>query len=358
MSKKVVFIGNCQAGGIKKIYSDIVKPFNQDQVSYIPSYVPSDTNALKLIDEADIIALQILDFIPQNGDLKWSAPTVYFPMLSANYLWPCSGKAHPNSVICKHLGEFPYGPELGNSSLDRLSAKKRLSSEQIAVEYLLSDIVKLRHVERMRDIVIDRQRKRDRCGDYDFFTFISQHISHEKLFRSPNHPNIALMSLLASNVFERMNVSSDLLSKVLESKNNVMPATEAPIHPSVAKFLGLSYVQDSTKFRFFEEGDFNVLHYAKRYIDHVWSPNLAYGISLAQSGDSRSIEILNEALLECPNSAVGRFMLSGCLQKIGDLNGALRLVTDACFLAPNDKIIQNRYSEILSILSSNCESGS
>jgi tetratricopeptide (TPR) repeat protein len=352
MPRHLVFIGNCQTDTLSVLYRAVVSPLTGEQVSYLPSYVAADTAAAALVAGADVVVRQVLDFAPQTDELASQARSVLVPLISAPYLWPCSGRAHPRNAPAPYLDPSgPYDAELGDSFLDRMIARE-VPAEAAAAEYLAVDIVALRHVDRMREISLDRQRAREEaCGGYRLTEAIEARLPREKLFRTVNHPERPLTLLLAAQAFERIGVPAECLAALESYPGPLFPATEAPIHPAVARHFGLSYADAGARYRFFDEGRFTFEDYARRYMTYEWNPDLPHGLHLAHSGFPRqAIIMLRRALVASPGSATGHAVLGDLLAGQGELAEATACARRAAELEPDNAHFQGRYAHIKGLL--------
>ena len=315
---------------------------------YFASYVPADANAAEKVLGADVIVRQVLDFAPQTDDLCARGRTVLVPLISAPFLWPNSGRPHPRNAPAPYLeASGAYGADLGDSFLDRL-IMRNVPVDAAVAEYLAADVAAVRHVDRMREIVLDKQRVRDAaCGGYNFGDIIDMRLASEPLFRTANHPERPLTFLLAEKVFERIGVSSDLIAKVREYPGHLFPATKAPIHPSIARHFGLSYADAATRYRFFDEGSYTFEEYAHRYMGYVWNADLPLGMHLARNGDQlEAIAVLRQAVAALPRSPAAHAILSDLLARHEQPAEAVALARRASELEPDNAHLRSRVGHL------------
>jgi len=335
----IVFLGNCQAGTLASLYREVIAPETGEKVAYVASYVTAGADAQETVARARVLVRQVLDFAPATADLRSDGRTVLAPLVSAPFLWPCSGTKHPSNAPAPYLDEAgPYGAEIGDSFLNRLITRGVPAREAVA-EYLAADIVTQRRVDAMHEMILTKQRSRDEaCGGYPFAEFIESRIYSEKLFRTANHPELPLTFLIAEEVFGRIGVPDHLISRLREYKGQLFPKTEAPIHPSIARHFGLTYVNAGTRYRYFDEGSFTFLEYALRYMDYVWNADLPLGIHLSHTDNKQeAVAVLRRALATSPRSALGHSVLSTLMAQAGNLAEAVILAWQAVELAPGDE---------------------
>jgi tetratricopeptide (TPR) repeat protein len=210
--------------------------------------------------------------------------------------------------------------------------------EEAVTRYVSADIAALRNVDRMREIMMDSQRKRDLICGYEFAEYIDAHFKNCKIFRSPNHPTETLTLLFATEVFKRLGLEDGILGRLeLVPKAALFPPTEMPIHPSIIAHFGLSYVDIDTRYRFFDEGSFTFAEYAARYMRYEWNPLLGEGYSLVKQRElAAAVEVLRRAVKLSPRSAAGYSVLSGVLHELGRLEEARACANIAVRIEPDN----------------------
>ena len=125
------------------------------------------------------------------------------PHVAGAFLWPYTGQSHPKNAAAPFLDEAgPYPAELGDSFLNRMIVAG-VPAEQAVQTYLSTDVATVRRVDRLQELVLDKQRDRDLACGYGFADLISARFRQERLFRSPNHPEVRLTMMLAGEVFAR-----------------------------------------------------------------------------------------------------------------------------------------------------------
>jgi tetratricopeptide (TPR) repeat protein len=294
----------------------------------------------------------VLDFAPRIGDLDTAATVHLVPHVTAAFLWPCSGRPHPKNQPHRYSdASGPYNGELGDSYLDRLILDGVPPDEAVA-RFMEADIAGLRNAERMQEIVLEKQRSRDAMCGYAFADFIDANFRTKKLFRSPNHPEIPLSILLASEVFGRLGVDGKIIEGMQANPpGGLFPPTETPIHPSILRHFGLNFLHVETRYRFFEEGSFTCAEFAKRYMQYEWNPLLGEGYELARNGQrDAAIEVFRRAVQRSPRSAAGRASLSDLLATRGELDEAVILAVEAHALEPQNAHYRSRLDHITSQL--------
>lgn len=340
----IVFVGNCQLDGLARLYRRVAAGPEEDVV-YLASYQEADADQRALVARADVLLRQVLEFAPVVGELETSAEVHLVPHIGAAFLWPCTGRAHPRNAPAPFLDESgPYPAELGDSFLDRLIATG-VPAEQAAQTYLATDIASVRSAARMAEIMLERQRARDRLCGTGFADLISERFRDEQLFLSPNHPAPPLAAILANEVFRRIGVTAEVLAGLAAAPpDGLFPPTETPIHPSIIAQFGLTFVTRDSRYRYFNEGRFSCAEFAARYMRYEWNPLLAEAFHIYWSGDEdAALTAFIRAVPTAPRSAIARLVLSELLGPRGRMDEALEMARQAVELEPDNLECRRRF---------------
>jgi tetratricopeptide (TPR) repeat protein len=263
---------------------------------------------------------------------------VRYPYASAPFYWPFAVEGHVCAQPQPLLGHLPvYDDEIGDRVLNRM-IREGVSPDEAVQRYLEMDVVRLSRVERMAEINLDNQRRRDQVTGIDCVDYIIDNYRHEKLFMTRGHPNLGLFKRIAAQVYERLGVPHSLIDAALRSMRTVLfLPDEAPIHPAIAAALGLRFVTPDSRYQFRNEGRFTFEEYVRRYVANTWEPALAEGIKLTYGGESaRAVPMLEQALLRCPGSVAGWQTLGLAHSIIGRPDAAQAALDRAAGLDPAD----------------------
>ena len=85
------------------------------------------------------------------------------------------------------LGYSPYPMEYGDSYLNRM-IKSGIDPERAVDEYADEDLNNIINLDRFDEIVIEKQKERDRNSEYEFVIFIESRFRDEQLFLTCYHP--------------------------------------------------------------------------------------------------------------------------------------------------------------------------
>jgi len=351
MSRSVVFLGNCQLGTLSRLYQTVIGDAIEDRVTWLPTYQDANAAGRRAVAEADILVRQVLDFAPRAGDLGSQAAEFLFPHVAGSFLWPHAGRPHPLNVPAPFLDDGgPYPAELGDSFLDRMMDQGIAAQEAVA-RYLATDVATVRRVDRLLELVLDRQRQRDLVCGYAFADLISNRFRTERLFRTQNHPETALTLEMATALFARMGVPEEAIAAMRDRPpGGLFPATETPLHPSIIAHFGLTWVNSKARYRYFQEGSFSFAEYAERYLGYVWNPLLAEAFHWFWAGDhDRAVAMFERALPLSPRSDIARAVYADLLIPRGRLAEADIAALEAAVIAPHEAEHRARLARIAAL---------
>ena len=346
--RSTVFVGNCQMLMLANLYRLLCPEAKRERVAYVASYQEANAGERNLIGDADVLVQQVLDFAPAIGELPTRAKVQLVPHVTGAFLWPYSGQAHPNNRPEPTLDQSgPYSPELGDSFLNRRIIEG-VDADSAVNEYLETDVSKVKRADRLLEIFLDKQRKRDLTCGFEFTDFIDTNFRTTSLFRSPNHLNGDLTVKFVTDVLHRLGVERADIDRVLATgQDRLFPRTETPIHAKIAAHFGLTYAPPGRRYRFFDEGGFTFAEYAARYMCYTWNSELAEGLHLIRMRQfEEGAAKLEAAIPTAPRSAYGRMVLADVLEKLTRLDDAAKYAAEAVQIDPmNDRYVE-RLTEI------------
>jgi tetratricopeptide (TPR) repeat protein len=317
--RRVVFIGNCQVLCLSQQYQRFSERRDEEQIAYLASYEDLTEEGVATIESADIIIEQRMDVAPRAdiGGIVTNAERQFVPLLAGGFLWPFAGEAHPRNENVWFMAGGPYTGEMSDSYLNRHIDKEVPPAEAVN-QYLTLDVGSIRNLDRLFELLIDRQRSRDAACGYQFADVIEERFREEPLFRTPHHPNLRLTLSFISQFFQRMGMGTAAIRQLHELvRVTPFPKGQLPIHPSVARHFNLKYADAQTRYRLREEGRFTFAEYALRYMTYNWNRDLAEGIALAAQDASQAFPKLTAGLECSPNSAPGWYCYAEALRRSG-----------------------------------------
>ena len=342
--RRVVFVGNCQLYTLANLYRRVAGSESDDNIAYVPSYQDADAGQRRIIAEADVLVQQVLDFAPRIGDLPTRATVHLVPHIAGAFLWPYTGQPHPKNAPAPFLDEGgPYPIELGDSFLNRMIVAG-VPAEQAVPSYLSTDVAAVRRVDRLQELVLDKQRDRDLACGYGFADLISSRFRQERLFRSPNHPEVRLTMMLAGEVFARLGMAPQLIEAMVRSPPGALfPPSETPIHPSIIEHFGLECIAPDTRYRYFNEGSFTFEEFAYRYMRYEWNPDMAKAFHLFWAKQfEAAAPVFEVAVRSSPRSAAAHFVLSDLLARQGRFADAVEPARQAVRIEPANEAFRKR----------------
>lgn len=328
---------------LELLFRRFVAPKTDDTTHCIASYLELSDGDRVALEHADVVVEQVLDMAPRadTSSISLRARRVLVPHVSVAFLWPFSGQAHPRNERLPFMRDGPFADEMGDSYLNRLIA--RGVDPGIAVEqYAALDVNKVRNLDRLYELVIDRQKRRDEICDYSLATLIERFFREEPIALSPNHPRARLAVALASQCFERLGVARaqiDTMERM--TRHSVFPPQELPIHPSVSSHFGLQYGGPTARYRSVDGDTVTFSEYASRYVAYSWNRELAEGLSVIATNPDEASSKLLVALAKSPESASAYYALGEMKARSG-LPEAEPLLRRAVDLWPDR--VQCRYA--------------
>ncbi len=337
--RQIVMIGNCQMQAMMQLYQKFVAGRTGDKLRHIPSYADLTDEGRSAIEQADVVVEQLLDLKPKADTDGVSTTTgrLYIPMVTAAFLWPFAGQPHPKNAACPFLAGGPYGGEASDSYLNRL-IMSGADAEEAVEAYVNLDVRKRVNLDRLFELVLDRQRSRDESTGYNIGDVIESHFRTEQIFLSPYHPNTRVSIALATRFFEQLGAEQADIER-MRTRTNItpFPKGELPIHPAVASHFGLTYIAPGQRYRFMNEGLFTFREYALRYMRYEWNDALEEGMSLSHNREyGPAVARLRQGLERSPQSAAGHNALSHVLKHTGSNDEAIEAQRRAVEIEPEN----------------------
>lgn len=342
MSRKIVFVGNCQSDMLYSLYKTYVAPVRREQVSKVASYEALSSADQRLIEDADLLIWQVLDSEPKAGfDLKMvHGKTIPFPMVTAAFLWPFGSLPHIRNAPLPYFRPGPYPDEYGDRFLNRQIQAGMDPAEAVAA-YLELDVARAGRLDRLYELVMDRHRGRDEQCGFRCSELIEAYFRKEPVFLHPYHPNIRMAAYLAQEVFHRMGVEKATIDAIVSQwRATPFPRFEIPIHPGVCRHFNLDFLGSDHKFEYYTGERLTFSEFAQRYVSYSWNEPLLRGIMTARKRDPSRAEAelviadLREGLAQSSGSAPGFFALGDMLGRIGRSSEAVEALRQAITMDP------------------------
>jgi superkiller protein 3 len=330
-----VFVGNCQIQAIHGLYQRYATQGAGETLRYVKSYESIEAADRAAIEQADVLVEQVQDF-KSKADLAGivtNARKIGVPVVHCGFLWPFAGQPHPaNPTPAFHEGG-PYGAEMSDAFLNRL-IKKGVDPTTAVKTYLELDINKTVNLDRLLEMVLEKQETRDKLTDFKIAPIIAGFYKSEPVFLTPYHPNLRIAMALASQALERLDVPSAEIEQMRTAVQiTPFPKEELPVHPGVARHFGLEWATEDRRYRFLSEGRFTFQEFATRYMSCEWNPDLQEGLDLVRRKDLHAARSkLTQALEKTPHSAPGHGALSSVLSQLNEPKAAMEAIQTALSL--------------------------
>ncbi len=364
--RKIIFYGNCYASTLEAVYSAAIAPLRGDASSYVSCYEEdADGSAARRIADADIIVQQVFD-VDQKMSLDsvgTAAEIVRFPTVSLGFLWPYGLVPHAKNSALDYWQCGPYDYLLGDNFLNR-KIERGASPDDAVAEYLALDIAKHAHLDRLREIMIDRQRARDARCDMAFADEMDARFQSEDLFLNPYRPNARMAARLAAAVYGRLGVGADEVERLTARwRKTPFERTALPIHPGVARHFGLSYGHEGEKYLYHSGEMLTFEQYIRRHAAFTWNEQLLKGVATLHwagndvfrqfRGDvpedrvDEALTDLREGLAASEGSALGERAVAALLLRRGQADEALAALRRATAFDSADAEAQHDLGSLL-----------
>ena len=364
--RKIVFFGNCYAATLQGVYALSLAPLYGDTTSFVNCYEGGDRpESLKLISEADIIVEQVFD-VGQKFEIdlaSMSGRVIQFPTVSLGFLWPFGLVPHVRNEVLPYWQCGPYDYLMGDNLLNR-RINEGVPPEAAVDEYLSLDIAKVAHLDRLYDIMMDRQRARDDQTGMRFADEMEAHFRRERLFLNPYRPNVRMATSLAKAVYPRLGVSELAVEQVTSRwVKTPFERTALPIHPGVAKHFDLSYGNADERYLYHTGERLTFEQFARRYAAYEYNDPLLKGVGtyfwpgaatfrefqgpVAPEREESALADLREGLGASQGSGLGECALARLLARRGETGPALEALERAVVMEPDDADVRESYARLL-----------
>jgi tetratricopeptide (TPR) repeat protein len=350
---KVIFVGNCQAQALYGAYLTWIAPGRGETVQYVPAYEEADAAAIDRIREADLIALQITDAEQKVNlpDIGARGRVVRFPMVTAMFLWPFHSGAHPRDADIPPEYRRVFTGNFGDRWLDRRLAAGE-DPQSILDHYRQPGVVTEARLDRMIELVAQKQQERDIQADMPLGDYIMRHLPTERVFIHLHHPDLPLFQLMLREVFARMDCTTEEIERAVAAyRASPFPPEEPPVHPRIAEHLGLRWATPDLTYRFSFGERLTWETFCARYVAHDWNEPLQRCLSFAHRDLPRAeleriVADLEPAAARF-ESTEGYFALSDMRQRLGDLAGSMAAVDRALASDPLSLPCLSRRADLL-----------
>ncbi|MEA1649029.1 WcbI family polysaccharide biosynthesis putative acetyltransferase [Nitrospirillum sp. BR 11164] len=276
MKPTLIVYGNCQAGVFFYALKAFPEVAGQWDLVTMRNFVHPVEGHDKLPDDEVTRCSLLLEQGSPKGDsafpyrdrLPADCRTIRFPPLDTNLLWPFNfvdtrNKPEPPEFP---FGRYPYGDRIVVELL-----REGLSGDALWDAYQTRSVERMPNLERLIDLETTRLDERDARCDITMRPVIEEHFRTRRLFLTPNHPAWFLLGNLYGLLIEAiLGDGVDRREACLNHFERWQPWSNEtlPIHPEVARRLGLNWYDAQEKVSF-SGRELTFEEYMMRYINFI-----------------------------------------------------------------------------------------
>lgn len=341
----IVFIGNCQLEGVSGVYRKFVASRTGETVHYVPSYAQLTGEAHDRLTTADVVVIQLQDLQPtaELPALRLPGRQVLIPTVTAHFLWPYNKmETHPQAIENSH-----FARDLSDHYLNQ--AILRGEDPELTVQrYLDLDIAKRINLQRLFELIIDRQLSRDRQSGFDMADYIAGRFRDESLFMTPYHMDMPVFQRLMTQLLQKLDIDKTIIRRLnTQVKTPPFVPDYLPIHPSVCRHFGLRFISADHRYKFCENRVSTRTFYL-RYMKNDCQLDFIHGIKLLGAGQEENALLrLQAAVRHAPDCAYAYNLIAVIHRRRGNLAEAQEAIEIAARLDPDDPRCRDTYARIL-----------
>ena len=342
----VVFLGNCQVQVLATIIRHFVSPYVPVTTDFIDAFAGAGDLASRMRRADAVVAQLTLQPQPIGHDvIPPGVPVQFVPAVSGAFLYPHQGVPHPARPL-ERTGVTPFSPEYSDRYLGRLYMEKTAPADALA-RYRGMDVARTASVGRLYELTMESQRGLDARTGHACADIIERHLGDEQLFQSAYHFGGRIARHLAATLCDRLGFDAKFGQRIRDHLQDApFVRLFVPVHPSVARWFGMRWVKDETRYPYRFEGSFTFDEYVIRFMEVRWSEAIQDGVVGFQQNDPACKAKLEAGLKEAPRSAEGPHALSHLAEREGDLRLAVALQKRASAVAL-DGHIHHRLGRLL-----------
>jgi hypothetical protein len=264
--RKLIIYGNCQSGAVYEVLRRIPAIAERWQVVHHQLWAKGEELERNLadFDTCDILMKQELSnwrTHPKAATLDPAIQVIAYPFCYLAALWPFDGHQNGNDPGWKYLegeGQFAFTDNL----LGRLRTEVPDPVERFH-RYRQLDVEGLPDIGRYAELEQARLLREDRRLGYSVGRYIVDHYRTERLFHAITHPARPLLIRLIQEILGKLDIETgDVVPLVLD----YLEYFQVPVHPEVARILGLEWVTPDTRSIFHKREMLTWEEYVLRYI--------------------------------------------------------------------------------------------
>lgn len=267
--RNVLVIGNCQAETVAEAFRRAAPLRRRFDANYqfVGLQKALHEPGRRLVEKADLLLVQDVkdwESYPLREYIPDGIETIEFPFLRFASLWPFDGYGGVNDVEA-HRREWP---DLTFIYLDGLLGRLRQEIPDKEARFQayralelpgIVNYLRLHDFERRHLVAVDRKFGCD-VGQFILDTF-----RQRQLFYAINHPSAEVFTVLLEWLMRRLGIE-ERFTEPLEHID-VVRRVQVPIHPKVARALGVSWADENTVYTY-ESRQIVWEQWVRAYIDH------------------------------------------------------------------------------------------
>jgi hypothetical protein len=265
---RVLIIGNCQAQTVHEALARSGE-FN-DRLDAKYHFVALQQNLHETgkaeLESSDVLLVQDIrdwDNYPLRPYIPVGVRIIKFPLLHFASLWPFD---HYNGPGDKEAYEREW-PNLTFLYHDGLLARLRKEipdREERLLAYRTLSVDGIINFARLHDFEKRRLTAMDKQFGCEIGQFILDNFQRRRLFYTTNHPNGQIIGMLMQYLLRELGMDQGYRPN---STLDHLRRLQVPVHPKVAKALGVTWVKENTKYLYGGE-QITWETYIRGYIDH------------------------------------------------------------------------------------------
>jgi hypothetical protein len=267
--RKLVIIGNCQSETLRQGFARIETLNRLFDVRYHFIQLPKNLHefAARDLESCDTVLIQdirLWDEFPLRDHVRPGAEAVRFPLVRFASPWPFDSWNGPGDRDAYDR----EAPNLTFPYLDGLLGRLRREipdREARFQAYRSLDVPGVVNYRRLHELEERRLAGMDSRFGFAIGAFILENFRTRRIFHTTVRPNWQVFSLLMQSVAKSLGVTAPIALD--ESYDAVLRNPQVPVHPTVARDLGIRWADART--RYLNRGiEMTWEAYIRSYIEH------------------------------------------------------------------------------------------
>ncbi len=267
--KQILFVGNCQSDLLCQGFNRIESLSTAFRVKYHFVMLPKSLHELakRDLEATDILMIQDLrdwENFPLRDYVREDVEQVCFPGVRFASLWPFDGWNGPGDKEA-HDRE---APNLTFPYLDTVLGRLRKEipdKEERWRAYSQLNIAGVVNYRRLHDLEERRLVGMDKKFGMEIGAFVLDNFRKKRIFHTTVRPRGDVLNMLMNYLLHCIGI--DTAHNLPESIHDMLRTPQIPVHPKVARDLGVRWADENTRYLY--GGEYITWEtYIRRYIDH------------------------------------------------------------------------------------------